>query len=185
LPSSLLFKLESLIRSRQIEAEDAVDQPQFARVHQGRLQSAVFFDPEFPKLDSATGVHVEEADRCSAGWCQAGDDSASQSEVIVPIASSWVEQFDDSAGLGINARQVRAFEGVAAITRQCEVFRAVVGEMLAGDDVLDMKRDKRRGGLRNPAVLAPVVSSMSDKFASLSVHVTRSCERGSGGLWTG
>ncbi len=67
------------------------------------LQAAVFFDPEFSQLNSADGIHVEEADRCPTRWRPTGDDSTGESEVIVPVVSSRMEQFDDGAGLWINA----------------------------------------------------------------------------------
>lgn len=95
-----------------------------------------------------------------------------------------MEEVDNIPGLGIDARQVWTFECIAAIARQGKVLRTVVFGVLSGDHVLNVKRDKRHGFLRNPAVLAPIPSSTPDQITCGGIHATQTVEPGNGGLST-
>jgi hypothetical protein len=51
-----------------------------------------------------------------------------------------MKQIDDMARIRVDAREIRAFIGVASIARPSEIVGIVDATVLPGDDMLDMER---------------------------------------------
>lgn len=84
-----------------------------------------------------------------------------------------VEERHDLAGLGINARKIRPFVGVAAVAGESEILRVVAAPVLFRSHVLDVEGDEGSRFLRNAAILAHVTGAPPDEFTCLRIHPTR------------
>lgn len=67
--------------------------------------------------------------------------------MISPLIGSWIEQSYDVAVLVVSPRQIRPFESIAVRARFRQIVGLVSPTMLLRDDVFDVKRQERCGGL--------------------------------------
>ena len=100
--------------------------------------------------------------------------------MIAPDVSTRVEQCRHSARIGIDAREVRPFVGVAAVAGEREAAGIVRATVLPRYDVFDMERNQRRRRLRHAAILTGIAGTPSNNLPQTWVHAKRIVWRGSG-----
>ena len=68
--------------------------------------------------------------------------------MLVPVVLTRMEEWNEFSGLWIKRREVWAFVKIAVRTGQAKIGQTVVLDVLARLNVLDVKRQKRGGRLR-------------------------------------
>lgn len=74
------------------------------------------------------------------------------------------------AAVWIEAGDIRSLVQVAESARQSQITGFGRTTMLARDDVFDMKANKPRGGLWQPAILANIAGAATDKGSKRGLH---------------
>ena len=82
-----------------------------------------------------------------------------------------MEQRNNRLRLRINTRQIWPLIGVASITGKRQARWIVGAAVLFRHDVLQVKRDDGRGGLRQPAIFTSVPGPIANQFASSQVQL--------------
>jgi len=104
----------------------------------GQLQHA-FLQQRLPHGHGAFAINAQHLDCASSDGGSAFQNHAIPAEMITPPISSWMEQSRHFVRLRVNARNVRAFEGVAEETRQSRILESRPASMFLGDDVVNLK----------------------------------------------
>lgn len=120
-------------------------------------------------------IHVQEPHGYSPHWRQADNLTAGHRKVVSPCVGTRVKQVYLVAGLRIDAREIRAFEGVTSVTgvSQPRWIVVILIDVLFGNDVFDVVRNERRCLLRKMTVFAPT----DRPLAILQSHESlRSCQ---------
>lgn len=115
-----------------------------------------------PKLDPMCCVHLEQKNRGSANGCGAVNTPVFNSEVFSPHMRSRVEQRSETAAVGVDAREIRAFQQIAVVARECEVFKTVGTFMLTRHDVFSVIREIRLPVFRHETVFATRVGPITN-----------------------
>jgi hypothetical protein len=89
--------------------------------------------------------------------------------MIVPLIAPGMKQSDDVARIRVDARQVRAFIGVASVARPGEIVWVVATAMLPRNDVLHVKWEPLNSS-RKAAIFAAVVRTSANEISQLVVH---------------
>ena len=129
----------------------------------GRLQLGSHFDSDIV-------IHRQQSCRRSSDGIQSHDHRAFQVEALVPQIGSRIEQRNQLLCVRIDGRQIGAFVAIAVRTGESQIVECIVPAMLRRANMLDVEAQKRRGGLRQVAVLAPMVCSLSHALTSGGVH---------------
>ena len=108
-------------------------------------------------------IHREQPGGRSADGGLAGDASCDSLEVLFPNILARMEETAHFAGVGIDAREVRAFVQIAARTGKGEVFQDRGSAVLPRDDVLDVEGHQRLI-LMHSAVFAAVARTLFDEL---------------------
>ena len=90
--------------------------------------------------------------------------------MLFPGVRTWVEERDDLACFGVNAREISAFVRVASVAGQGKICRIVIAAMLAGNDVLNLECRKRQVLSLEQTVFAAIAGSVTDKLPDRCVH---------------
>jgi hypothetical protein len=96
--------------------------------------------------------------------------------VLFPNIDARVEEPDNLTSCGIEAGYVRSFVAIAVSTSQRQVVFNSLAPVLLGTDVVNLKRQRKRG-LREATVLATVSRSFPDRPRELLVHCWRLSRR--------
>ena len=123
-----------------------------------------------PQLQAARGVHLAYSCRGTAGWRQAKNLQALDTEVIVPGLHARVEKRGDLSGLIIDACQIGSFVKAASVAGQREIGGIIASIVLAGTNVIDVKRSERRIRLTEPTILTAIFCTLPHKSTSRTVH---------------
>jgi len=91
-------------------------------------------------------------------------------EVFIPMVDARMEQLYNFSGRRIDAREIGPFERIASVTSQCKIVHRVIGDVLLGNDVLNMERNEWRRLFRHVAVFAMVTGTASHECPSCGVH---------------
>lgn len=92
--------------------------------------------------------------------------------MLVPILGSWIELPRDQIGLRINAGKIATLVKIAVRTRQGKIIELIAAAVFLRDDVLDVKCNQRRIGLRTMAILT-TPGGTSRTAAQTSIHCSR------------
>src|SRR6478672_1475180 len=84
-------------------------------------------------------------------------------------SGSLVTQTNELAGLRVHACDVGAFVAITVRTRECEIAQKGFASMLLCDDVVDLKRQRKRK-LRNAAIFAAISGSLANRAGQLPIH---------------
>ena len=90
--------------------------------------------------------------------------------MVLPDLISWVEQRDNVVRLIVNPGEVRAFVKAAPVAGKREIVETVSAAVFARNDVVDMKRSKRRGTLSQLAVFAATSRALPHQSADCTLH---------------
>jgi hypothetical protein len=85
-------------------------------------------------------VHIEYTDSRSANGSKTDNRNVGQTKMLFPGVLTRVEKRSDLSGFGIYTCEIRTLVRVASVASQREVCGIVIAAMLAGNDVLDLKR---------------------------------------------
>lgn len=103
----------------------------------------VFRKDEAAKLDTARMIHVQGLDGGAADRSETLDFAVhAGTKVGAPIVAAGMEEFDDLAGPGVDAGEIRAFGDVTAVAGEGEVIEFIGTAVDGGDDVLDVMGEK-------------------------------------------
>ena len=90
--------------------------------------------------------------------------------MLFPDLISWMEQRDNADRAIVDTGEVRAFVKAASVARERKIAGSVAAAVLARNDVVDMKRSKRRIALSQPAVLAAIFGALPYQCADRPLH---------------
>ena len=90
--------------------------------------------------------------------------------MVLPDLGSWMEQRGNLVSLIVKTGEVRAFVKTASVAGECKVVGIVAAALLASNDVVDMKRPKRRVTLSQSAVFAATSSALPYQSADGTLH---------------
>ena len=97
--------------------------------------------------------------------------------MLVPAIVSGMKESGQLPRLWIEPRQIARLFEIAVRTRESEIVEVVVSAVLSRNDVLDLQRDERRLFLPPPAILAAVLSTVTDRHPLPGIHRLRSGAR--------
>jgi len=112
--------------------------------------------PQPPGIDQCNAVELERCDRGSSVRSQADDEQAAllPCEVLVPTLRIGVKQSHHRTTIWIDAGNPGAFESIAFLTGQTEVFGSCATAQRFGDDMVNCEQ------------------TAGDRFSSLAVAAT-------------
>lgn len=90
--------------------------------------------------------------------------------MVRPDLCAWIEEGAHFVGLRVNTSQIRALVAVAVLAGEGQIGGIVSAAMLFGSDVLYMELRERGMLLKQPAVFAPIVGSLSDELPQSDIH---------------
>lgn len=90
--------------------------------------------------------------------------SVSDQKVFAPYVRTRTKQCHHGACVGIDARKVRPFVRVAAVTRERQSTWIVGPSVLPRNDMFDMESDQGGRLLRDAAILASVACARSNNW---------------------
>ncbi|HVC97979.1 MAG TPA: hypothetical protein VND64_30185 [Pirellulales bacterium] len=121
--------------------------------------------------DALIFVHVEQSDRRSPDFSKSDDLRPHHCEMVSPYMHARIEERHNLVRVGRNRRQVSSFLGIAIGASFREIQWIIVTLMLPRSDMLDVKRDVRRGVLGQVTVFAAMARSPADQFADRFIHL--------------
>lgn len=148
-----------------------------------RLDSTTLCEPLQAQLNTTRLVHIQQSDRGATDRRLADDHSAGAMKVFQPNIGARVEYVNLLATLLVNARQIRSFEGVAAVAgiRKSGWIVVCYIDMLPGQNMLDVEAYEGRRCLRHVTVLASIAGTSPHKVPRCGVHSIGRWWRGTGG----
>lgn len=78
--------------------------------------------------------------------------------MLFPCVAPRIEYWYNTLGVWIDCRQIGALKCVAAVARQCQIFRIVASAVLNWNDMFDVECEQTAG--RQPAILAAIAGSL-------------------------
>jgi hypothetical protein len=124
------------------------------------------FDSEKKKIGS---IHSENLDRGAPAGRPSQQMSAVKVKMLVPEIGSRMEQANEFPGLRIQPGDVRTFETIAMEASECKIFAYCCPSVLAGDDVIDLKRESVVR-MWDSTVFTPISCSFPNLPKQLLVH---------------
>ena len=95
-------------------------------------------------------------------------------KVILPSVASGVKEFDNPAGIGVDARQIWALVSVAPIASPGKIGRFVAAAVLLCHDVLNVEGQRRRC-IRQETVFAPAARTKPNEIAEFGLLYAPFC----------
>ncbi len=113
---------------------------------------------------------MQDTDGRSSNRRLPNDADAIPSEMVIPPIAARVKERGHLAGLGIEPGQIASLVEIAFGTRQREIVRIVAAQMFSRNDVLNVERDERRGGLPAVAIFATISCPRTDSRPRCGIH---------------
>ena len=105
-----------------------------------------FCRPFSTEFDAPCRVHIEQAHGRAPCRRQAGNVSVPNHKVLAPGVGTRAKQCHHGACAGIDARKIRPFVCVAAVTRERQSAGIVCSSVLPRNDMFDIVRQGKRSG---------------------------------------
>jgi hypothetical protein len=93
------------------------------------------------------------------------DNDDDDDKVRVPDVKARMKERHDGGGLGIDGRQIGAFEAIAVRTREREIGQVIVAPVLAGADMFDVEPHGWDVCLGQLAIFTAVPSGAWQKYS--------------------
>jgi hypothetical protein len=127
-----------------------------------------------PQRNTILRVQGQNSNGVAATSGSTDDHGAREAEMTRPALTPRMEKTHHFCGLGIDAREVRAFVLVVVVARQGEIIRIVGTTVLFGNHVFHVHTIERLIVLMDQAILATVVCPAPNQFTRCGVHQVRS-----------
>lgn len=135
------------------------------------------FDKRLTHSESKFFIDSQDLDRGPASTSPTDKLRSLPPKVATPILLARVEQRNDIATTGVDARQVRSLVGITVETCQTEVFQRIIAGVLDRDDVINLKVELRIHRWQM-AILASPIRTIPNCLLGPPIHeVSDSCSR--------